>query len=718
MTARTTAIGTWNYTRDKNGNLTKLETPAGSATGTAGDGIVSHGYDRMGRQTSTDYSDSTPDVSRTYDLAGRPATMSDGSGTVTYTHDNADRLTDIARTGGGAGLNGTLSYGYDDASNITSRTLPDSTSSTQTFDDDGRLAGVSSGGLTTSLGYDVAGNLTTTTLPAGNGHVETRTYDRAGRLTTVENTKSPTILSKFFWTLDAAGNPTKVKTTRGSTDVYDIYEFDTRNRLTNACYDVGASATSCSGASNVLTYAYDKVSNRTQEIRAGSVGNTGTIDYTYNTADQLTQSSKSGVNTTYTYDTNGNQATAGNRSYTYNLANRLVSTTAASVTTTYSYDGDGRRLSTGGGGTELRYTWDPLAQSGIPELALERDSSGNLVRRYLNGSNGALNYTTSSATYWYHHDPLATVTDVTDASGAAQWKYEYEPYGSARTTTNVSGNAPLNVLRFNHQYLDAETSLYHLRARQYDVSIGRFLATDPLESGRTKALTGTYAYAEAQPTRLVDPLGLCGWSEPPWKCADEVIIKIEVPGFDIPHLRDFSNVVAGFGDDRTFGLTRSLRQAIGGDDAVDYDSRCYGIGTRGSQAADLAFGVVGGVRGGVRMAAKGRARAGARGADEPRNFDHARQEAFDKAFGPGKWDENPEIKPTKWDKETGTAVEFSGPQGAKVGYDRPHPGRDAPFHDVPHISWQSAGKRGKGGQRGNIPYSGPQHPARPRPSDD
>jgi RHS repeat-associated protein len=509
MTARTTAVGTWNYGYDKNGNLTKLETPAGSSTGTVGDGTLSHGYDRMSRRTSTDYSDSTPDVTRTYDLAGRPATMSDGSGSVTYSHDNADRLTDIARTGGGAGLNGTLSYEYDDAGNVIARELPDGTASSQTFNDDGRLASVSSGGLTTSFSYDAAGHLTTTTLPAGNGHVETRTYDRAGRLTTVENTKSPTILSKFLWTLDPAGNPTKVKTTRGSTDVYDVYEYDTRNRLTNACYDLGSSATSCSGASNAITYAHDKVSNRTQEIRAGSVGNTGTIDFTYNAADQLTQTSKSGVNTTYTYDANGNQATAGSRSYTYDLANRLTSTSLSGTTTSYGHDGDGRRLSTSGGGTDLRYTWDPYANSGIPELVLERDNSGNVVRHYVNGPYGALNYTTIADTYWYHRDPLNTVTDVTDAAGAGQWKYEYEPYGVPRSTINVSGSAPINQLRFNGQYHDAETGLHHLRARQYDAATGRFGALDPIDNPVTRAFGSSYGYVDGQPTRVTDPLGLC-----------------------------------------------------------------------------------------------------------------------------------------------------------------------------------------------------------------
>jgi hypothetical protein len=109
--------------------------------------------------------------------------------------------------------------------------------------------------------------------------VATRTFDEAGRLTKVENEDGSTVLSTFTWTLDAAGNPTKAQTTRGMTDTYDAFEYDTRNRLTASCYGVSSGASDCTGASNEITYAYDKVSNRTEEVRSGSVGNTGTITY-------------------------------------------------------------------------------------------------------------------------------------------------------------------------------------------------------------------------------------------------------------------------------------------------------------------------------------------------------------------------------------------------------------------------------------------------------
>jgi RHS repeat-associated protein len=508
--SQTTPVGTTNYTYDPNGNLTSIETPAGTSTPTTGDGTITDAYDRMGRLTSTTYSDSTPTVTRTYDSAGRPATMVDQAGTVTYTYDNADRLTDIVRTGGGAGLNGTLHYAYDAANNITSRTLPDGTVTTIGFDDDEQPTSHTTGSATTTVGYDAAGNITSVALPTGNGYTETRTFDRAGRLTGVNNAKSGTSLSQFTWTLDPAGNPTKQSTLRNSVITTELYTYDARNRITSDCWGVSSLATNCTGAPATITYAYDKADNRTSEGRTGTLSNPGTITSTYNAADQLTQTVEGTTTTNYTYDANGNQATAGATSFTYDLANRATSATTASVTTTYAYDGDNNRIqSTTPSGADLRYIWDPLAETGIPEIALEQTPSGSLVRRYTQTPIGADSMTTPAGAFYYSHDPRGDVSDVTDASGAAQWLYDYDPYGAPRTTTNVTGTAPENRLQYNSQYQDPETSLYNLRARLYNPNTGLFQAVDPSpQAARTPAF-GTYDYTEDNPLTRSDPLGLC-----------------------------------------------------------------------------------------------------------------------------------------------------------------------------------------------------------------
>jgi hypothetical protein len=67
------------------------------------------------------------------------------------------------------------------------------------------------------------------------------------------------------------------------------------------------------------------------------------------------------------------------------------------------------------------------------------------------------------------------------------------------------------------------------------------------------------------------------------------------------------------------------------------------------------------------------------------------------------------VQVTKVDPKTGTAVEFKGPNGAKVEYDSPHPA-PGPGHDKPHVGFRYG--KGRNHVRGNITYDGPQHPYR------
>jgi RHS repeat-associated protein len=116
--------------------------------------------------------------------------------------------------------------------------------------------------------------------------------------------------------------------------------------------------------------------------------------------------------------------------------------------------------------------------------------------------------TSSSARFYYHADGLGSVTNVTNASGSKQWTYVWEPFGTKLTETKNSSSAPTNLMRFAGEYVDTATSLYHLRARQYDPATGRFLATDPLTQPRTDPYVSSYVYADNRPTLFIDPSGL------------------------------------------------------------------------------------------------------------------------------------------------------------------------------------------------------------------
>ena len=487
------ATRVWNYHYDENGNRTVVETAAGTATLTAGDGTITASYDRMNRPTVLDYSDATPDIGYGYDAAGRRTSMTDSGGSVTFGYDNANHLTGITR--GSA----TTSFGYDDAGNVDAITYPDTTSVTKTYDDNERLETVVQAAGTTTYTYDEASNLATVT--GVDGSVQTNTVDEAGRLAGVANTNGATTISDYARTLDPAGNPTQLAITRGVTTSTETYQYDDNDRLTKVCY-----AASCSGTPNSIAYTYDKIGNRQTDVRTG-VANPGTTSYAYDAADQLTSTTKSGTPTTYSYDANGNQTAAGATTYSYDLANHLTSSTIGGVTTNYAYDGDGLRRATTAAGTTTNLYWDPT--SGISQPLLERTTGGTLVRRYTHGSS-PLTITTSAGSYAYHVDPLGSIADVTDTTGAVKLSYTYEPFGADIQT--AAGGAPTNPLRFTAGYRDPDTGTYSLHARQYDPTTGRFHSTDPLAPAIDDPYVANYIYVNNQPLILVDPTGQ-GWGD-------------------------------------------------------------------------------------------------------------------------------------------------------------------------------------------------------------
>jgi RHS repeat-associated protein len=490
---------TWTYAYDENGNRAEVTDANGNATtGDSTDGITTFAYDELNRLTGIDYSDSTPDVAFTYDANGNRLTMDDGAGTQSHAYDALDRLTSVTR---GSDV---FSYDYDDAGNVTSRTYPGGREVDYTYTDDGELDTVTSAGETTSYGYDDAGNLEATTLPSGNGYVETRSYDRAGRLTGVENANGGTPLSFADYDLDPVGNPETITTDEGT----QTYTYDALDRLTEVCYQA-----SCPGGSDpFIRWTYDAVGNRLTEERPA-----GTTTYDYNAADELTQADGPGGTTSYAFDENGNETQAGSRTFAYDLANRLASTTLSSTTTSYAYDGDGVRLEADDGTTTTNYFWD--VNNALPELALERDGSGGALRTHVRGTR-MISMDTGSATSYFHYDGLGSVANITSDAGDPERTYSYEPFGPARTETQDDPGPPDNVLRFAGE-LEDDTSLYHLRARQYDASTGRFLSRDPLEARLDEPCSSTYVYAKNRPGALIDPSGMgsvwsggsCDWAD-------------------------------------------------------------------------------------------------------------------------------------------------------------------------------------------------------------
>lgn len=486
---------TCTYEYDASGNVVRVTDANGAVTATAGDGTTSYSYDALNRVKTVDYSDATPDIALTYDGADFITQMIDGTGTQTFAYTELGRIRSAARG------SESFTHAYDLAGNLTQSTYPDGRTISYTYDDDSRLSSVVADSATTSYGYDAAGNVTSTTLPSTNGHVEQVTYDRAGRLTELKNVKGTAVLSKATLVLDAVGNPLS----RTGVSGVQTYKYDDLDRLTEVCFQQ-----TCTGASDpFIRYAYDTVGNRLSEAKPA-----GTTTNSYNAADQLTGSTGLGGTVTYSYDANGNMLSNGAKAYTYDLADRMRTAKIGTTTTTYAYDGFGNRFSATSGNSTTKFYWD--IASGLPELTAEK--VGNSFTRSYTYGHDLISMVQSRATHYFHRDALGSIVNVTNSSGVPQWSYDYEPFGNVRTETKHNTKAPANFMKFTGEYQDP-TGLYHLRARQYDPTIGRFTATDPMSPSMSDPFVSAYAYVNNQPTVYVDPTGEIAWFAAPlvWK---------------------------------------------------------------------------------------------------------------------------------------------------------------------------------------------------------
>ncbi|MFI2487394.1 RHS repeat-associated core domain-containing protein [Promicromonospora kroppenstedtii] len=533
-------------------------------------------YDLRSRLTSQQVGSGGPEYTYGYDAKDRTTSYGDPLGLRTVTYDDEDQITKVLREEANQ-ADETFTYGYDQRGNITERTYPDGTKITSTYDDDSRLASTTAAGGSVGGGsarweyaYDIAGRRTATTLPAATGLTEERAYDDAGRLTSIgtERTGDPVDgvqdpVSAFDLTLDAVGNPTHVRTTRGGVTEAVAYAYDDANRVTTACY----AAKECDRKSKDagrISYEYDLLGNRTEQKRTGSAGSDLTR-YTYDHASQLlrevTVGKEDGRPTVerkeYEYDVLGNQTRAGDDRLEYNIDSTLAKATVGGVQTTYTYDATRMRLDAitgvGAGASTRHWSWD--VNGSLENIAVDTltDVNGVVQGRQafaygptdeplalLEAQGGAHSYT---------HDWLGGVANMLSADGQVEEGYDYDPFGNPRqgetlagsvagaagegsagggagagSTDATSGDAeplagvgpladakPLdeikNPMRFAGAYLDPTTGEgnYAMRARNYDPGTGRFSSMDP--AGAQPIGSSPYAYAGNNPMVFTDPTG-------------------------------------------------------------------------------------------------------------------------------------------------------------------------------------------------------------------
>lgn len=460
-----------------------------STTDFNGDTIVFE-YDSDDRLTAKRFPDGTS-VQFTYTPTGQRQTVVDLRGTTAYEYDARDRL--ISRTDPDGT---TIRYTHDAAGNQTSVTTPAGTTF-YTFDVLNRMQTVTdASGDQASYVYDAAGNLVRTEL--ANGTVETRAYDDLNRLVFLENIgPGGSVIDSFRYTLDATGRRIAVEEADGRRVQYP---FDEVYRLIGEeIVEPGGTATA-----RTIEYTYDAVGNRL--TRADSADGLTTYDYDDN--DRLVTETLAGDVVRYASDDNGNtlsrDAATGRTVYEWDYENRLVGVDTDGNGTRdveYQYDADGIRVAQVVDGAETRFLID--ANQPYAQVLLEYAPGGIIQVSYVYGLD-LISQERGGAKSFYHVDGLGSTRALTNALGLVTDRYVYDAFGRMLART---GTTP-NLYQFTGEQFDPNVGFNYLRARYYDMAIGRFASTDPFEGIVGQPITlHRYLYGGLDPVNHVDPTG-------------------------------------------------------------------------------------------------------------------------------------------------------------------------------------------------------------------
>jgi RHS repeat-associated protein len=478
-----------------------LVLPSVGACGDPASRQVKFTYDDLGRiltQETWDRGPSDPESleftkSLTWNADGSPATVAEGSDTLTYAYDTAGRVSQFKR-----GSTVLTSYTYT-AATSTIATRTDGTQGATAFTHDwARRQTVIdppdafvTGTVTRT--YRLDGTLATQAFPSAI--TETLAYDAVKRPTSISLGSAGSISQAF----DRAG-----RVTSDSRSLAGI-SGDAGTGSQSFAYDALSRLAGSSGLALTRSYQYDLDGNRTRKVEAGV-----TTDYQYDRTDQVVNQVIGGTTRTFDYDRYGNL---------------LTSADAASAVTTYAYD-EASRLTTisppGGATAQVTFTVDPLdrhatrlVNAGLTDTYQYLDASetawqtgtGTTTSALLDADGSRLAVKTGSTVSWLVFDLHGSVAALCSTSGTLTDAYRYDGWG-AQIDASGSATNPWRyrgLLNIGAGWADA---LLDMGARDYSPQLGQFTQQDSVQGSAANPLTmNRFLYALANPATLIDPDG-------------------------------------------------------------------------------------------------------------------------------------------------------------------------------------------------------------------
>jgi RHS repeat-associated protein len=490
-------------TYDANGNLAVWTAKSGAAS-------IHLDYDSADRLTSQwwrsgDYfGKSIYDYDAEGRLSALTSTLSGVKLEQSFSYDSEGRLSIVT-------LNQRMArLAYDANSRLSTLTYPAGFSVSYTYNKDGQVKTISKGGtLLASYTYDSAGRLASRTI--GNTAITSYSYTATGRIASIEVSIYDFELKQFvtLWSANYAYNELDQRASVSSRGKKNLYDYNARGELTRVRYDFGYASL----FARTETLTYDAAGNRLSQIGSGT-----TASYRVNDLNQYTSiiaqiegaPSASGSNYAPPYNARGDISGLNGWSYGYDAAGHLLSASnGTGKKIHWFYDGLGDRVARKSGSTletslslsshplEIYNTTTGTATSTIYEPGIDRPLAT------INNAGTVVNY--------IHQDALGSVVGLTNPKGVLYEEYRYDAWGVVNMV--AGGGTPSSRFLFTGREYDAETGLYHYRARAYSPYLGRFLQLDPIDFAGGDL--NVYRYVGNNVSNWIDPLGLFGLPDDP-----------------------------------------------------------------------------------------------------------------------------------------------------------------------------------------------------------
>ncbi|MCW3101372.1 MAG: sle, partial [Chthonomonadaceae bacterium] len=584
LTSVTDVLGhTWQYGYDGSGKLTSITDPTGATRlsaaydGNSKVGSLQVSGDQQRSDTTFTY-DTSPQATTRHVLssvAGAAPSRQDyidryvgnvlvaqsmpSGATMQYSYDANLRLIESQDA-----LGWTSTYTYDGFGNLTSQTVPvsstraatvrmqydgqhritsqtDATGNTTTytysgpwlsaikppatgnvqwtrFDYDGVGRLVDTVGPTNKrvFSYDASGNMTKVVIQdlagkALNGAGTTFTYDEAGnRLSSTDP-----LGHKTTWTYDKAGHQTTSAPALGNATTNTFNAAGDPSSTTDAAGHTtewswnGSAGTRTTAVDHVTTLVqtYDPAGNLLRE-NPGAPTDPGTT-YTYDASGrQLTKTDAAGITTHYSYDLNSNVVAADDTSgqvltQSFNALGKLVRRTANGRVTSVTYDLAGNVTSStdaAGNTTSFAYNPDSL-------VASAHNTAGTTSYSYDSAGNLVSVLDPVGHTTAYAYDALARRTKATEGGGSTTYAYDLD--NSLISSTDPDGRKTAYTLDALHRVISTKYS----QPGQQDILVGQ--TYDSLGRRHTMTDTSTHTYTYDSNGNLASANGFSyDWSQP------------------------------------------------------------------------------------------------------------------------------------------------------------------------------------------------------------